>query len=93
MVQVEEGLDKRLELLRKQLPPDVEVTKIRTQTDFVHMSYHAAIDSLLIGGGLAVFVVWLFLKDWRSAVISSLAMPLSFDSYFSCDEALRLHYE
>lgn len=77
MVQVEEGLDKRLELLRKQLPPDVEVTKIRTQTDFVHMSYHAAIDSLLIGGGLAVFVVWLFLKDWRSAVISSLAMPLS----------------
>lgn len=77
MVQVEEGLDKRLELLRKQLPPDVEIKKIRTQTDFVHLSYHAAIDSLLIGGGLAVFVVWLFLKDWRSAVISSLAMPLS----------------
>lgn len=77
MVQVEEGIDQRLEVLRKQLPPDVEVKKIRSQTDFVHQSYHAAIDSLLIGGGLAVFVVWLFLKDWRSAVISSLAMPLS----------------
>ena len=59
------------------MPPDIKIEKIRTQTIFVHQSYHAAIDSLLIGGALAVFVVWLFLKDWRSAVISSLAMPLS----------------
>ncbi len=77
MVNVEEAVDKKLELLEKTLPPDLKIKKIRSQTIFVHHSYHAALDSLLIGGGLAVFVVWLFLKDWRSAVISSLAMPLS----------------
>lgn len=77
MVDVEEGVDEKLHELRKLLPPDIKIEKIRTQTIFVHQSYHAAIDSLLIGGALAVFVVWLFLKDWRSAVISSLAMPLS----------------
>ena len=77
MVEVEEGVDHQLEELKKALPPDIVIEKIRTQSIFVHQSYHAAIDSLLIGGALAVFVVWLFLKDWRSAVISSLAMPLS----------------
>lgn len=77
MVEVEEGVDDQLEHLRKILPKDISITKIRTQSVYVHNSYHAAIDSLLIGGALAVFVVWLFLKDWRSAVISSLAMPLS----------------
>ncbi|MBX3074661.1 efflux RND transporter permease subunit [Candidatus Obscuribacterales bacterium] len=77
MVTVEEAVDQKLEALEKTLPPDIKIKKIRSQTIFVHMSYHAALDSLLIGGGLAVLVVWLFLKDWRSAVISSLAMPLS----------------
>ncbi len=77
MVDVEEAVDKKLEALQKTLPPDLKIKKIRSQCIFVHQSYHAALDSLLVGGGLAVFVVWLFLKDWRSAVISSLAMPLS----------------
>lgn len=77
MVDVEEAVDKKLEVLEKSLPPDLKIKKIRSQCIFVHQSYHAALDSLLVGGGLAVFVVWLFLKDWRSAVISSLAMPLS----------------
>jgi len=77
MVDVEEAVDKKIEALEKTLPPDIKIEKIRSQCIFVHQSYHAALDSLLIGGGLAVFVVWLFLKDWRSAVISSLAMPLS----------------
>lgn len=77
MISVEEGVEKKLKELEKVLPPDIEIKKLRTEAIFVHQSYHAALDSLLIGGGLAVFVVWLFLRDWRAAVISSLAMPLS----------------
>ncbi|MGD9682646.1 MAG: efflux RND transporter permease subunit [Candidatus Obscuribacterales bacterium] len=87
MVEVEEGVDNKLEELRKAIPPDIEIEKIRTQSTYVHQSYHAAIDSLLIGGGLAVFVVWLFLRDWRSAVISSLAMPLSLIPTFAVMKA------
>ncbi len=87
MVDVEDGVDKKLDVLRKTLPPDVEIKKLRSQTIFVHQSYHAALDSLLIGAGLAVLVVWLFLKDWRSAVISSLAMPLSLIPTFAVMKA------
>lgn len=77
MVSVEDAVDEKLKELKQSLPPDIKIEKIRSQTHYVRESYHAALDSLLIGAGLAVFVVWLFLRDWHSAVISSLAMPLS----------------
>ena len=77
MVDVERNVDEALAKLEKSLPPDVKITRVRSQTKYVHDSYHAAMDSLWIGGALAVFIVWLFLRDWRAAVISSLAMPLS----------------
>jgi multidrug efflux pump subunit AcrB len=32
---------------------------------------------MLFGGLLAVLTIWFFLKDWRSAAISAMAMPLS----------------
>ena len=77
MVDVENGVDAKLSALEKSLPTDVKVTKIRSEARFVHESYNACIDSLLIGATLAVIVIWLFLGNWRAAVISALAMPLS----------------
>ncbi len=77
MVDVENGVDAKLAKLEKALPADVKVAKIRSEARFVHESYHACIDSLLIGAILAVIVIWLFLGNWRAAVISALAMPLS----------------
>jgi multidrug efflux pump subunit AcrB len=34
-------------------------------------------EALLIGALLAVFVVWLFLRDWRATLVSAVAMPMS----------------
>lgn len=77
MVDVEKGVDEKIKLLAKTLPLDVRLAKIRSQAKFVHESYHACIDSLLIGATLAIIVIWLFLGNWRAAIISALAMPLS----------------
>ena len=32
---------------------------------------------LIEGALLAVFVVWLFLRDWRATLVSATALPLS----------------
>ena len=56
---------------------DVRVEKIRTNAKYVWESYHASIDSLVLGAVLAVIVIWMFLRDWRAALISALAMPMS----------------
>ncbi|MBM3462613.1 MAG: efflux RND transporter permease subunit [Armatimonadetes bacterium] len=77
LVEVEAAVDKKLAELRKTLPPGVQITKVRTNAKYVMESYHASMEHLLLGAALAVFVIWLFLKDWHAAVISALAMPLS----------------
>jgi hydrophobic/amphiphilic exporter-1 (mainly G- bacteria), HAE1 family len=77
MVQVEDGVDARLKLLEKSLPADVKIGKIRSEARFVHESYDACIDSLVFGGILAIIVIWIFLGNWRAAIISATAMPLS----------------
>ncbi len=71
------GVDKAIETLKKTLPPDIHITKIRSTLGYTMDSYHATVDSLVIGALLAVVVIWLFLKDWRAAGISAVAMPLS----------------
>lgn len=77
MAEVGENVDKALKELKKTLPSDVEITRIRTNLHYVMDSYHATIDSLLLGAALAIAVIWLFLKDWRASTIAALAMPLS----------------
>lgn len=77
LVEVEHRVDSALEKMRRSLPADMEITKIRTNARFVEESYHAAMEHLLIGAVLAVAIIWVFLKDWRAALISGIAMPLS----------------
>lgn len=76
MADVGKNVDEALETLQKDLP-EVEITKVRSNLHYVMESYHATIDSLLLGAALAIAVIWLFLRDWRASGIAALAMPLS----------------
>lgn len=77
IVDVEKRVDEELARLKKTMPADMQITKIRTNGKFVEESYHAAMEHLVIGAILAVAIIWIFLKDWRAAFISGIAMPLS----------------
>jgi len=57
--------------------PQFQVTQIFTTVDYTLQDYHSALDALIEGSVLAVFVVFLFLREWRSTAISALAIPLS----------------
>jgi hypothetical protein len=63
--------------LLKTLPEDVSIDLIFTRADDIRESYQASIEDLVLGCALAVIVVGLFLRDWRSTIITSLALPLS----------------
>ena len=77
LVEVENGVDKKIDELRKSLPSDVEIKKIRSQGNHIRESYNASIDSLVIGAVLALVVIWLYVRDNRATLISALAIPLS----------------
>ncbi len=57
--------------------PKVQFQLIFNETQYAEAQYHSAIEALIEGALLAVFVVFLFLRDWRATVISALAIPLS----------------
>jgi len=77
LVDVETSVDMKLKEIQSTLPPDLRLTKIFTTAEFVRESYHASLDALLIGAGLAILVILVFLRDWRATLISAMAMPLS----------------
>jgi hydrophobe/amphiphile efflux-1 (HAE1) family protein len=57
--------------------PDITIKRVFTTVENTKRSYNASILAMLEGSLLAVLVVYLFLRDWRSTVISALAIPLS----------------
>ncbi|MEB3196493.1 MAG: efflux RND transporter permease subunit [Candidatus Sericytochromatia bacterium] len=77
LVQTEAGVREQVATLKKSLPPDLTLTMVRTQATFTRAAYTATIDALLLGALLAVIVIYAFLRNWQSTLISGLAIPLS----------------
>jgi multidrug efflux pump subunit AcrB len=75
-VAVAKGVREKIELIQK-THPNMVIEEVTASVDFVDESYLASMETLLIGAILAVFVVWLFLRDWRATFVSAMAMPMS----------------
>jgi multidrug efflux pump subunit AcrB len=57
--------------------PKVHFSEIFTTVDYTKAQYRSAMEGLVEGAILAVFVVFLFLRDVRATAISAVAIPLS----------------
>nr|WP_295672292.1 efflux RND transporter permease subunit [Sphingomonas sp.] len=67
---------KKLEALEKR-NPQVHFQMISNSVKYTEAQFHSAMEAMVEGALLAVVVVFLFLRDWRSTIISALAIPLS----------------
>ncbi|MEO1590949.1 MAG: efflux RND transporter permease subunit, partial [Cyanobacteria bacterium J06632_22] len=76
LVSVEEGVRDAIATLESELD-DVNFQLIFTRATDIRDSYQASIDALIIGSILAVVVVSLFLRNWRTSLITATALPLS----------------
>jgi CzcA family heavy metal efflux pump len=76
-VDVTRGIDQALAVLQPGLPDvQVDATMFRPAT-FIELTLSNLRLSLLVGGGLAALVVAAFLFQWRTILISLIAVPLS----------------
>src|SRR6185436_2179322 len=82
-VQVVDAIMKRLEGLKRELPPGIAIGVIREQATYIKNSVHSLEEHLVLGSLLASFIVWLFIRDWRSVLISSIAIPTSIITTFT----------
>ncbi|QAY97354.1 ABC transporter permease [Methylovirgula ligni] len=57
--------------------PEVAFRLIDTSVRYTQGNYDAALHTLFEGAGLAILVVFLFLRDFRATIIAAIALPLS----------------
>lgn len=69
--------------------PGITIREVTSSTDAVVEGYNAALEALALGALLAVLVVWMFLRDFRATLISSVALPMSLIPTFAIMYALN----
>ncbi|MEI7528392.1 MAG: efflux RND transporter permease subunit [Elusimicrobiota bacterium] len=76
-VAVVKNIKARVEEFQASLPPGVETTIIGDQSIFIKESVNTVTEHLVLGALFAALMVLVFLGDFRSTIISSLAIPTS----------------
>jgi len=82
-VKVVDDVLARLESLRGSFPAGVKVDVIREQATYIRNSVEALEEHLVLGSFLASIIVFIFIRDWRTVLISSLAIPTSIIATFT----------
>ncbi|RYE03083.1 MAG: efflux RND transporter permease subunit [Sphingomonadales bacterium] len=70
-------IEKKLKGLQERYPKVRFELLDASTAKYAEAQYHTAMEALFEGAGLAVLVVFIFLRDWRATLISALAIPLS----------------
>ena len=82
-IEVARLLKERLAELQKTAPKDRLITIVRDQSPFIQAAVDTVKEHLTLGGILAAVVIFFFLANIRTTVISALAIPTSIISAFS----------
>ena len=89
LVSVEDGVKGAIAQLETEtLPDDIELQLIFTRATDIRATYQASIEALILGSILAVVVVGCFLRNWRTTLITAVALPLSIIPTFIVIKAL-----
>jgi HAE1 family hydrophobic/amphiphilic exporter-1 len=82
-VKVVDGIMGRLGEVEKALPPGVKVSLVKEQATYIRNSVEALEEHLVLGSFLAGLIVFLFIRDWRTVLISFVAIPTSILATFT----------
>jgi HAE1 family hydrophobic/amphiphilic exporter-1 len=82
-VKVVDDIQKQLRTLNKQLPRGIQINVVKEQATYIKNSVKALEEHLVLGSLLASIIVWLFIRDWRTVLISAIAIPTSIITTFT----------
>src|SRR5712691_7937294 len=82
-VKVADEVKGKIEELRAQAPPGVQLLVVHDISDFIKASVHSLLEHLILGSILASGIVWLFMRNWRAVVIAAVAIPASIIATFT----------
>ncbi len=75
--QIIEDIEALLEECKKDLPDGLEITVAQSANDFLYASIHEVVKTLIEAFVLVFLVVFIFLQDFRSTLIPTIAIPVA----------------
>ena len=76
-VQVADEVHQEMAAISPTLPSGVEMRPFYDQSNIVNESIASVRDAIIIGLFLAGLIIWLFLRDWGTAVMTGLVVPVT----------------
>lgn len=76
-INISDAVHERLEEIKKTLPPDISVELTQDQSRFIRKSMDEVKFHLLLAAVLVSITILLFIRDWRTTLIATLAIPTS----------------
>lgn len=86
-VDVAERVKAEMQQIQKELPSDIQVSIVRDSSTYIRDNVKDVETSLILGGLLAVLIVFLFLRDLRATVVGAFAIPTSIIATFAIMKA------
>ena len=80
---VADAVKAEMDKLSNRFPDDLEYAVAYDTTRFVKASIDEVVETLFIAISLVVLVVFIFIQDWRSTLIPSIAIPVSLIGTFA----------
>lgn len=74
---VSQAVDAKLKEINKTLPPDIEAKTVLNRTKLVNATIRTVASNLFEGAVLVIAVLFLFLGQFRAALITAMVIPLS----------------
>ena len=82
-VRVADNVRSKVDNLRSQMPPGVQLQVVHDISEFIKASVHSLIEHLILGSILASLIVWVFIRNWRAVLIAAVAIPASVIATFT----------
>ncbi|HAL64457.1 MAG TPA: acriflavin resistance protein [Bacteroidales bacterium] len=76
-IEIVDEVYRRLDFIKKDLPEDIGIEIGFDNTQYVRSSIKEVQTTIYIAFFLVVFIIFLFLRDWRTTLIPILAIPVS----------------
>ncbi|MCT4620390.1 MAG: efflux RND transporter permease subunit [Marinisporobacter sp.] len=88
-VEIADKIKKTMKKIEKDLPEGVKIEIVMDNSINIRNSVDDVVQTIFLGSVLAVFVIFLFLKDWRSTLISAITLPASIITTFFVMKLLK----
>ena len=82
-VKVVDDILAKIPAINQQLPAGLKVSLVKESATYIRNSVASLEEHLVLGSLLASIIIWFFIRDWRTVLISSIAIPTSIVTTFT----------